>query len=175
VTDVSRREQQQALLRDEHEGEGLSVGPLPREVTMFRTRDPRLDVLAGQAVLEGTTERDRRQICRLTTEVRLPAETVLCRQGAAAQEAFLLLEGEVTVWRDDTLVARVGPGELLGEIALLDGQLRSATAIAAEPVVALAVSADEFHQILAVSPVIEANARALSARRAVQVGLRQAA
>jgi EAL domain-containing protein (putative c-di-GMP-specific phosphodiesterase class I) len=62
-----------------------------------------------------------------------PGDT-LFRQGDLAECAYIIDEGEVDVIADrqgeSEVVARIGPGQFLGEMAMLDAQPRSATAIA---------------------------------------------
>jgi CRP-like cAMP-binding protein len=66
------------------------------------------------------------------------------RQGEVGHAMYVLLEGEVEVEVAEeggarTTVARLGPGEFLGEMALFDGERRSATVRARGPVRALTV------------------------------------
>ncbi len=58
----------------------------------------------------------------------------LVTQGQAGDEIFLLLDGVLTVEIDDEPVAEVGPGAVLGEMAVLEGGVRTATLVAATPV-----------------------------------------
>lgn len=58
----------------------------------------------------------------------------LVTQGEAGDEIFLLLDGLLTVVIDDEPVAEVGPGAVLGEMAVLEGGIRTATLVAATPV-----------------------------------------
>ena len=58
----------------------------------------------------------------------------LVTQGQAGDEIFLLLDGVLAVEIDNEPVAEVGPGAVLGEMAALEGGLRTATLIATTPV-----------------------------------------
>jgi CRP-like cAMP-binding protein len=49
----------------------------------------------------------------------VPEGVSLCREGVAEHEVFLSLSGEFGVFRGGALVARMGPGHLFGEFALL--------------------------------------------------------
>jgi CRP-like cAMP-binding protein len=68
-----------------------------------------------------------------TVELFAPAEP-LVEQGAAGGSMFLIVHGqvEVRVKRDgaDTAVAKLGPGDCLGEMSMLTGEKRSATVVA---------------------------------------------
>lgn len=67
-----------------------------------------------------------------------PARSVLLRQGDPGTHVVLLASGSTLVTLtgpngERALLAIRGPGELLGELAVLDAQPRSASVIAAEP------------------------------------------
>ncbi|MCB9792500.1 MAG: cyclic nucleotide-binding domain-containing protein [Alphaproteobacteria bacterium] len=70
-------------------------------------------------------------------QVHLDAGEVLFEQGAQARSLFLVLEGELEVWREHggtrMRVATAGPDEVIGELAFLDDQPRSATVQATTP------------------------------------------
>jgi hypothetical protein len=58
---------------------------------------------------------------------RLRAGEALVTQGDAGDELFLLFDGVLAVEQDGRQVAEVGPGAILGEMALLEGGRRTAT------------------------------------------------
>ncbi|MFG2178485.1 Crp/Fnr family transcriptional regulator [Streptomyces abikoensis] len=77
-------------------------------------------------------------LLRLAPERLRETRSVLLRQGDPATHVLVLSSGSAAVTRRDdhgqrTLLAVRGAGELLGELSLLDGGVRSATVIAAEP------------------------------------------
>jgi hypothetical protein len=62
------------------------------------------------------------------------ADETLVHQGdAAGDELFLLLDGVLVAEIDGDEVAEIGPGAILGELALLDGGRRTATLTARTP------------------------------------------
>ena len=136
---------------------------------MTRMQDPRVATLSQVEVLTGTSVREREQICRLTTEVRLPAGRVLCKQGEIAREVFLLVEGQIAVRRSDVPLGVVGRGGIIGEMALVEHQVRSATTIALTDVTLLVLSTGEFAQLLACFPVVARNVHALTAVRTEEI------
>ncbi|WP_412520328.1 Crp/Fnr family transcriptional regulator [Actinomadura madurae] len=86
-------------------------------------------------------------------ERRFGAGDVLLRQGDPATHVLLLTAGRVkalmTLPDGQVLLLAVrGPGELLGEIAVLGGGDRSATVIAVDPCVTSALPADRFRALL---------------------------
>jgi CRP-like cAMP-binding protein len=63
------------------------------------------------------------------------AGAVIFEAGTAGKTMYVVIEGEVDLkLRDDRLIATVGPGEVFGEMALIDDKPRSATAIARDGV-----------------------------------------
>lgn len=89
---------------------------------------------------------------------RFDAGNVLFRDGEPAKEAYLLQEGRVRLFKQVGAMERslrvVRPGEVFGESALIAGSTRSATALALDPIVALAFDAGTFDQILGFSPAV---------------------
>jgi CRP-like cAMP-binding protein len=131
---------------------------------MART-DPRVQTLSVMDVLRGTTPRELEQLCGLMTQVVLPAGAVLCRQGDYAREVFLVVEGQVAISLPDRAINVVGRGSLLGEMAMLDHQVRTATATALSEVTVLVMTPREFRELLATHPLVAANVQALAAAR----------
>jgi Cyclic nucleotide-binding domain len=70
----------------------------------------------------------------------------IVEQGEEGRELFLLLDGIVDVEVDGEEVAEIGPGALLGELALLEGGKRTATLWATTPVRAVVVPPDAIDQ-----------------------------
>jgi Cyclic nucleotide-binding domain len=58
---------------------------------------------------------------------RLEKGDVLVREGERGKEVYLLFDGVMTVERDGEPVAELGPGAVLGEMAVLSGGVRTAT------------------------------------------------
>ncbi len=74
--------------------------------------------------------------------VRLQPGEDLVEQGAHGSRLFVLFDGVLLVLRDGRPVAEVGPGAVLGEMALLDGGRRTATLRAVTPCRVAVVPAD---------------------------------
>jgi len=74
---------------------------------------------------------------------KMPVGSTLVEQGQAGAELFLLLDGVLAVEVDGKAIAEVGPGAILGERALLEGGLRTATLRAVTPCRVAVATADE--------------------------------
>jgi CRP-like cAMP-binding protein len=68
-----------------------------------------------------------------------PGDTLI-QQGKATRMVYLLLSGRVTIEASKLVIARIGPGEICGEMAFLEDSSPSATAIAEGEVEAYALS-----------------------------------
>ena len=81
---------------------------------------------------------------------KLAAGSTLVEQGQTGAELFLLLDGVLAVDVDGKPIAEVGPGAILGERALLEGGLRTATLRAVTPCrVAVATASQVSEEALA--------------------------
>ena len=71
------------------------------------------------------------------------AGETLVEQGAPGDELYLLLDGVLAVQVDGETLAEVGPGSILGERAVVEGGVRTATLRAVTPAKVVAVPAAE--------------------------------
>lgn len=62
-------------------------------------------------------------MARIVDELNVEEGRVLMSQGDAGQEAFVIEEGTADVVRNGELLATVGPGQYVGELALIDAAL----------------------------------------------------
>ncbi|MBR0873419.1 Crp/Fnr family transcriptional regulator [Bradyrhizobium tropiciagri] len=64
-------------------------------------------------------------------------DDVIFEEGSTGRELFVVLDGRVDIAKIDgsnkTIIVGLGKGEFFGEMAVIDGSARSATAIAAAP------------------------------------------
>jgi CRP/FNR family transcriptional regulator, cyclic AMP receptor protein len=117
-------------------------------------KDQKLRLLRGVPLFANCSKASLGQIARLADEVELPAGRVLTQQGRIGNEFFVIVEGKVRVERDGRRIQTEGPGDFLGEIALIDHRPRTATATCETPCRLLVLAHREFHALLAVSPAI---------------------
>jgi EAL domain-containing protein (putative c-di-GMP-specific phosphodiesterase class I) len=72
----------------------------------------------------------------MSTRVHLQTGEVLFRQGESGGDAFILVHGRIQISRvadgAEQVINELGPGEMLGELAIIDGGPRTATATALE-------------------------------------------
>src|ERR1041384_6102863 len=92
-------------------------------------------------------------LARLTTRRRYPKDSVVFFENEEGDSFFMILEGriKVTILGDDgreIILSVLGPGDFFGEMALLDNEPRSATAIAIEESELLILQRTDFQGVL---------------------------
>jgi len=92
-------------------------------------------------------------LARVLEEEEFPAGAVLINAGAVEDWLFVLVDGEVDVARADRSL-RLGPGAVVGEMAVLDPLPRSATVTAVTPVRAFRLRKPAFDEALRTRPEI---------------------
>jgi inner membrane transporter RhtA len=92
--------------------------------------NPTVAALAKVPLFSGLSARDLGTIASVAEERQVPAGTVLTEQGGGGDEFFIVADGEVAIEVGGREIRRLGPGDYLGEIALVFGGKRTATATA---------------------------------------------
>jgi predicted acylesterase/phospholipase RssA/CRP-like cAMP-binding protein len=80
--------------------------------------------------------------------VSLSGGETLFRRGEPGDAAYILISGRLRVVDDARTLNEVGAGETVGEMALLSGELRSATVYAVRDSLLAKLSADAFHRLV---------------------------
>jgi CRP-like cAMP-binding protein len=105
--------------------------------------------LATVPLLDGIEAGELNELARVMRQREVPAGKVLWREGEEASAMLLIVEGLVSVELhlpgDRTVeLSTVGPGEMLGELPMLDAGRHSATARVVEPARLLSLSRADF-------------------------------
>jgi len=117
-------------------------------------RDQHLARLAEVPMFSACTKKELTEIGRHVEQAHFDAGATLLREGAAASEFYVLLDGKAAVSRGGRDVAVLGPGDWFGELALLDKAPRNATVTATTPVDVLVLSQRSFKGLLAEVPTL---------------------
>jgi CRP/FNR family cyclic AMP-dependent transcriptional regulator len=97
-----------------------------------------LDVLSQSEIFRGVPIDGLAKLAHTGIIRRFPAGALLMRQGDISDTMYVILSGRVKVERSDHQVgsplalAELGPGDVVGEMGLLDREPRSATVTALE-------------------------------------------
>ena len=117
-------------------------------------RDEKLEKLQAVPLFARLGRRETERLSMLADELDIPDGQVLTRQGASGGEFFIVLDGQVAIEKDGTRIATMNPGEFLGEIALIDGKPRTATARAEGPTRLLVIGRGPFQDLMEEFPSV---------------------
>jgi CRP/FNR family cyclic AMP-dependent transcriptional regulator len=113
---------------------------------------PTLERLSRLPLFAGCDLRELAAVASRSTTVHPRRGTILVREGTVGREVFIIVEGWARVVRDGDPVARLGPGDVCGEVAVLDHGLRTATVVADSDLVVEVCTKEEFIELLHVVP-----------------------
>lgn len=113
-----------------------------------------LDVLSSLALFDALSKSELRKIAALSTPSKISAGQEFITEGSAGREAFIITSGRGTVRRRNRLVAGVGPGDIVGEMALFAGINRTASVTADTDLEVEVLTRTEFMSMLDQVPVI---------------------
>lgn len=108
------------------------------------------DILSSVELFENLTDAEFEAVATICQERRLRKGEILTRQGSAGEELFIITQGfvEVMLEAPRRVIVNLGPGQIVGEMALVDQGTSSATVRAIEePTVVQVIRHDQFEQL----------------------------
>ena len=121
------------------------------------------------ASLSGISEGLRKVLEPQFEEIEFEHGAHLIRQGDHGDRLFVLLSGRVEVYSDVAkqrhLIDESGPGDVVGEMALLTREARTASVVAKERVKALSLSAKKVHELAKEHPELSCLMNNMVAKR----------
>ena len=132
------------------------------------------DRLANVSLFESLDGDERALLASQMDEVTFDSGKILFHHGDAGEAAFIVVSGEIELYIEDSTGERVvldtaGQDDLFGELSLLDGEPRSASALALSPTICLRVDRADLEMLFAKHPTA-----ALRVLRGVSKRLRHA-
>ena len=112
------------------------------------------ELLRNVPIFSELSDPDVATLARVATRRRYPKDTVVFFENEEGDFFFMILEGriKVTILGDDgreIILSVLGAGDFFGEMALLDNEPRSATAIAVEESELLSLHRTDFQNVIA--------------------------
>ena len=135
---------------------------------MFWTKDTPEKLMTKRvidALAANFNQHELVQLSRLGTAVDIAAGTTLTTEGTLGQQALIMIDGTASVLRDGKKIATISAGEVIGEIALLTGEPRTATVVADTDATVYALSPRDFASLLANCPRLAKSVAAVAVRR----------
>ena len=109
--------------------------------------------LKGVPLFSGLSERQLRRLGRNFKERSFRPGVEIVRQGhMSGVDFFVIVDGSVAVTVDGKEVARLGPGDHFGELALIGERERSSTVTALEPVRCVSMASWHFRRFVTANP-----------------------
>ncbi len=136
--------------------------------TENESADP-VELLARVPLFSELSREELERIARVAVPRSFPAGSVFPR-GRPTDACYLVRSGDLRVTREHPdgraiALATLGPGDLFGELAMLDGQARSASVETLSDSELLALPAPDFRRLLADHPEISVKLVAALTRR----------
>jgi CRP-like cAMP-binding protein len=128
--------------------------------------DAKTALLKQVPLFQQLSKRELAQVAALADEIDLPAGRTLTTEGANGREFVVLVDGIADVSQDGEVVNTLGPGDFLGEIALVTGEPRTATVTTRSPSRLLVMNAAAFRSLLHDAPQLKKRVLATAALRA---------
>ncbi len=113
-----------------------------------------VETLPNIELFSALSKKELKNIAALMTPVRVRAGRTLIVEGEPGREFMIIIEGTATVKRKGRVLARLGPGDFFGELAVVAGVPRTASVIADTDMVLETLNRREFSSLLDQSPRI---------------------
>ncbi|MEE8517948.1 MAG: cyclic nucleotide-binding domain-containing protein, partial [Dehalococcoidia bacterium] len=141
--------------------------------------NPQFEFLKQVPLFSGLPEGDLESLCESVDQSRLASGEVLFTEGSPGDIAYVVMEGQLEVSKDSpggkVLLNILKPGDVVGEMALLENNPRMATVSARSDSVLIAITRDQMDHLLNTSlPALRAMFDTVLGRwRATEAMLRQ--
>ena len=117
------------------------------------------ELLARVPLFAELSELELARVAEVAVPRSYPAETIILREGDSGDTCYVVRSGRARVTREHAdgrtlTLTNIGSGEIFGELAMFDGEVRSATVQAIDDVEAVAILARDLKRLLKHHPEI---------------------
>ncbi|WZH51782.1 MAG: cyclic nucleotide-binding domain-containing protein [Nocardioides alkalitolerans] len=116
-------------------------------------------------IFDALTPAEIATVKKAGTELPLPAGWSPINERTGADKAYIILEGEVSVRRGGEEIATLGPGDIMGEMAIINHTLRSATVVATTRLKVVHLTPQTIEELSSSVPAFGEAIRAAAAER----------
>ena len=117
------------------------------------------------SILDALDPSDVQRVLAAGTALTLPQGWSPIAERTPADKAYLITDGEVSVRRGGTEIATLGPGAMVGEAAIINQKLRSATVVALTPLRVVHFTRERLDELVTQVPAFGTALRAAAAER----------
>ncbi|MDP1675237.1 MAG: cyclic nucleotide-binding domain-containing protein [Bacteroidota bacterium] len=128
-----------------------------------------LKKLSNVELLRSIPPEDMESILDFVTPIEVPPNKTIFHRGDPADGLYLITDGQVNIIADSSsneqVIASLGPGNSFGEMALLTGEMRSASAVTTTQTTLLKIDKEHFDALMVVSPSLKKSVELLNSQR----------
>jgi len=117
------------------------------------------------SIFDALTADEAARVRAAGTPLTLPAGWSPIGERTPADKAYILTSGEVSVRRSGTEIATLGAGQIIGEAAIVNHKLRSASIVALTPLEALHYTSGQLETLVTEMPAFAAALATAAAER----------
>jgi CRP/FNR family transcriptional regulator len=137
---------------------------------MSASGEDTITLLRRVPVFSALSEEELAQVAQVTMSRRFGAGTVVFKEGDEGSTCYIVRSGRARAIREhpdgrSITLAHFDPGDIFGEMAMLDGERRSATVEATEETEAMAILSADMHRLMREHPDISVKLVAALGRR----------
>ena len=112
---------------------------IPKHIVNFLTKVEAFRNIPQDAIVH---------LAGITHEVSVPSGKKIAVQGQSVNDLFFIRSGAVGIYRDDKEITTLGPGEMIGELAVFDERPRSADIVTMDHCALLQIHRTELQELL---------------------------
>lgn len=127
--------------------------------------DPKLERLKSSPSFSQLGDRRLKALAPFTDDLEVPAGTTLMKEGSWPHELEVIVEGTADVLIGGEKVGEVTSGAVLGEMALLNRGVRSASVVTTSDTKLIVISGRAFSNLMDKYPEIAEDLKAMAAAR----------
>jgi CRP/FNR family cyclic AMP-dependent transcriptional regulator len=114
----------------------------------------RVLLLKSLSIFKDTPENILAEIVHLMVESSVPTGTEIVSEGETGDCMYIIFDGTVNIFKQDQILAKLGPKDFFGELSLLDTETRSATAKATSDCVLFRIDQEPFYDMMESRPEV---------------------
>jgi CRP-like cAMP-binding protein len=115
-------------------------------------KDGKIELLKQVPLFSRCNKKQLAAIAALADLIDMPAGKLLVREGSLGRDFMVIVEGAVDVSRQGHKINVLGPGDFIGEMALISGAPRNATVTTTRDSSLLVVTERQFWELLEQTP-----------------------
>jgi len=114
--------------------------------------EDRITSLRQTDLFNSFSDEELQQFANAVTEINIEPGEILFQEGEPGHYIYVVVKGELRIFKDKRIITAVNPGDYVGEMAILEDKPRSASVEAVSPSLLLQITSAQFQEYLADQP-----------------------